>query len=187
MEIPFSGHTFRFWLLAADNWYEPGEFTITEADGGIVARANTLMYGDGSGSAPGLFEVVFTRSPNGLSWRARASHAHPIKGIKVAIGALPAGRVMVPLSGEFDLKEGEPGRCFVFPGGYYPLRHVSSTWVEPASGPLPIWAAQFVLLRARERTLCLHAREFPPRVKKLWVYRWDEALEVRLYSVSMPR
>ena len=182
MEIAFSGRTFRFWLLAADNWYEPGDFAITEEDRGIVARTNTLTYGDGSGSTSGLFEVSFARRPHGLSWRARASHAHPIKGIKVAIGALPIGPVMVPLGGEFDLNEGDPGRCFVFPGGYYPMRHVSSTRVEPASGPLPTWAAQFVLLRGGERTLYLHAREYPPRVKKLWAYRWDNALEIRLYS-----
>lgn len=181
--ITFDGYTFTFWLLTTGNVYAPAQFAITETSAGLVARTDTLTYGDGSGSTSGLLEIAFTRHTNGISWQSRASHTEPIKGIKVAINPLPLGKVMVPLGAEVDLKEGDRGRVFVYPGGYYPKRHVSSTWVEPGSGPIPIWAAQFALLRAEDdQTLYLHANEYPPRVKKLWIYRRGERQEIRLYD-----
>lgn len=182
MDITFGGYTFGFSLLTTRNRYEPVHFVTFDASGGLVARAHSFAYGDGSGATSGLLELTFAEYETGLSWQARASHVEPIKGIKVAISPLPLGTVMVPNGTELNLKEGDAGRCFVYPGGYYPLRHLSSTGVEPRSGPLPIWSAQFALLRERERTLYLHAREYPPRVKKLWVYHRGGHQEVRVYS-----
>ena len=187
MAVKFSDYTFNLWLLTTRNVYEPAQFAIIETPDGLVARAGTLTYGDGSGTAPGLLEVTFARQENGFSWQARAAHAEPIKGIKVAVTPLPLGKVMVPLNGEVDLKEGEPGRCFIYPGGYYPVRHVSSTFVEPHSGALPIWAAQFALFRNGARTVYVHAREYPPRVKKLWIYRRGEHQECRIYDEADAR
>ena len=182
MDITFDGYTFSFSLLTSRNRYEPAQYVTFEAAGGLVARAHSFSYGEGSGATSGLLDVTFARYDGGLSWQARAGHAESIKGIKVAISPLPLGTVMVPNGVELNLSEGDSGRCFVYPGGYYPLRHLSSTHVEPRSGPLPIWSAQLALLRQPEHTLYLHAREYPPRVKKLWVYHRGEHQEIRVYS-----
>jgi hypothetical protein len=181
--ISFAGYTFSFWVLTTRNAYEPGDLTVTETDDGLIAKTDALTYGDQSGSTPGLLEVTLARGVNGISWQTRAAHAELIKGIKVAIGPLPLGRLMVPLSATVDLKAGDRGRVFVYPGaGYYPKRHVSSTWVVPGAGPMPGWAAQFALLQGEEGTLYLHAQDFPPRVKKLWIYHRGEQQEIRLYD-----
>jgi len=90
--------------------------------------------------------------------------------------------VTVPLDHEFTLQEGDRGRVFVYPGGYYPLRHVSSTQVEPSAGPLPIWAVQFAMIHSQDHTLFLSAREYPPRVKKIWIYRQKDWQEIHLYT-----
>jgi hypothetical protein len=182
VELEFGEYTFTFWLLTTGNRYQPQRFSISETTDGLVARSDVLTYGDGAGSTSGLLEVTLTRHEGGLSWQVRAAHSEPIKGIRVAISPLPVGTVMVPTGVQLDLQEGEPGRCYVYPGGYYPLRHISSTGVDPRSGPRSGWAAQFVLLHDGERTLYLHTREVPPRVAKLWVYRWGDHQEFRLYS-----
>jgi hypothetical protein len=64
----------HLWLLATGNWYEPAPFAITETTDGLLACTDSLTYGDGFGSTPGLLEVTL-----------------------------------------------------FYPGGYYHLRHVSST------------------------------------------------------------
>jgi len=182
MEIEFAGYTFSFWLLTTLNRYEPEDIQITTTANGIKAHATRFSFGEGSGSTPGSWEVTFTGQPGGFSWQARAAHSELIKGIKVAIRPLPVGTVMLPIDAEFELKEGDPGRCFVYPGGYYPVRHISSTQVEPHSGPLPIWAAQFAILRTGSQDMILSAREYPPRMKKIWVYRKGASQEIQLYS-----
>jgi len=129
-----------------------------------------------------MLEVTFRGAPDNFSWTARASHAEEIKGLRVGISPLPAGKVTVPVDAEFTLKDGDPGRVFAYPGGYYPLRHVNSTHVEPAAGPLPTWAVQFAIFHGDGQHVILSAREYPPRVKKLWVYRIGEHQDVYLYS-----
>jgi hypothetical protein len=182
MEINFAGYTFRFWLLTTANRYEPEDLSISQAADGLVARAGMFSFGDGAGTTPGLLEVTFHSTAEGISWTARASHAEAIKGIRVCLSPLPVGAVTVPVDAEFTLKDGDPGRVFGYPGAYYPLRHVSSTGVEPGSGPLPTWAVQLAIFHGSGQNVILSAREYPPRVKKLWVYRKGEHQEVYLYS-----
>lgn len=183
--LTFENIIFRFWVLAPGGVYSPSQFDVTTAGDVTTARCHGLTYGNGSGTVPGEVEVVFSRTPRGLSWKVRATLAEPVKGIKVALEPLPLGSIMVPVGQTVDLQPGEPGRAFVFPGGYYPRRHVSSTGVRPGSGPLPIWAAQFALLRAADRTLYLHGEQYPPRVKKLWIYREDDHQRLHLYDEAL--
>ncbi len=182
MVISFGGYRLAFSLLTTLNCYEPADPVVSETTDGLVASTTTFSYGEGSGSTPGLFRVTLQRRERGISWQASAEHPEPIKGIMVTVGPLPAGPVMVPPSGEVDRWEDERGRCFVYPGGYYPLRHVSSTGVAPGSGPLPGWGAQFALLRGDGGYRYLHTHEYPPRVKKLWLYPHGDQLELMLYS-----
>lgn len=182
MQIRFGGYSFQFWLLTTGNRYDAAGVEVSETADGVVARANGLTFGDGTGTSPGRIEVAFERRARGVAWTARASHTEPIKGVLVAVRPLPVGRVLVPLAHDVTIGEGDPGRAFVYPMGYYPLRHYANTGVEPAAGPLPTWATQFALFRGEGRDLFLHAREYPPRVKKLWVYRRGDHQEVRLYT-----
>ena len=182
MKVSFNGYSFAFSVLTVENRYEAAGAELTPTADGLIARATALTAGEGAAAAPGLLEVRLAAGDRRLSWQARAAHSEPIKGIMASIEPLPAGTVMIPPATALTVEEGRPGRCFVYPGGYYPLRHVSATGVEPGSGPLPTWAAQFLLLRAEGRTLCLQAREYPPRVKKLWLYRRGGHLALRLYT-----
>ena len=95
--------------------------------------------------------MQFENTEKGFLWRANATHGEPIRGILASVGRLPLGSVMVPSGREFSLNEGDPGRCFVYPGGYYPLRHRSRTNVEPSPGARPTWLAQFALLNDEDR------------------------------------
>ncbi len=182
MEINFSGYTFTFYLLTTKNRYEPENYTLTHVPAGLVASSQSFSFGDGAGSKSGKIEVVFTVNEKSLTWKAYAEFDELIKGIKVAINPIPVGKVTVPLDSEFTLNEGDQGRVFVYPGGYYPLRHVSSTQVSPASGPLPCWASQFVVIHSNDHSLFISAHEFPPRVKKIWIYRKASWQEIHLYS-----
>jgi hypothetical protein len=182
MGINFSGYTFTFYVLTTVNRYEPEEYSITETPTGMIASSQAFSMGEGAGKKTGRFEVAFAVTLDGLSWKATAECDELIKGIKVAIKPIPIGKVTIPLDYEFTLKEGDLGKVFVYPGGYYPLRHVSSTQVLPPSGPLPCWAAQFALIHAEGHSLFLSAREYPPRVKKIWVYRKADWQEIHLYS-----
>jgi len=183
--ISFANIVFRFWVLTPGNVYEPSRFQITNAGNDTIARCHDLTYGDGSGGVPGELEVTFARTGRGISWKVRASTPELVKGIKVAIEPLPLGTLLVPLGHTVNLQAGEPGRAFVFPGGYYPRRHTSSTGVTPSSGPLPIWAAQFALLRAADQTLYLHGEQYPPHVKKLWIYREGDHQTLHLYDEAL--
>ena len=182
MDITFAGYTFTFWILTIKNRYEPENFQITQTEGGIVAKADSLSFGGGAGITPGLVQITFSNHPNGFSWQVDTEHTDLIKGVRVRIRPLPLGTVIIPDGGELNLKEGDPGKVFVYPGGYYPLRHLSSTGVEPYAGPLPTWAAQFAIVRTDNQSLFLSAREYPPRVKKIWVYKKGLNQEIYLYS-----
>jgi hypothetical protein len=182
MDINFSGYVFTFYLLTTVNRYEPENYSLAQIPNGLIASSQSFSFGDGAGTTAGKFEVTFTVRPEGISWKVNADHNELIKGIKVAIKPLPVGKVTVPLDHEFTLKEGDLGKVFVYPGGYYPLRHVSSTQVEPSSGPLPCWAAQFAVIHTEDHSLFISAHEYPPRVKKLWIYRKADWQEIHLYS-----
>jgi hypothetical protein len=183
--ISFENYVFRFWVLTPANVYEPSKLRISTSGKNTIASSSELTYGDGSGSVPGELKVVFSRTSRGISWSASASTPELIKGIKVAIEPLPLGTLMVPLGHSVNLQPDEPGRAFVFPGGYYPRRHTSGTGVTPASGPLPIWAAQFALLRSGDHTLYLHGEQYPPHVKKLWIYREGDHQTLHLYDEAL--
>lgn len=182
MDISAGACKLTFSLLTTKNRYEPLDLAVSETTDGLVASTTTLSYGDGWGSAPGLFRVSVRRHAQGVSWQASAEHPEPIKGIMVRIGPLPPGSAMIPPAMEVERPQDGQGRCFVYPGGYYPLRHVSATGVAPGSGPLPAWGAQFALLRGDAGFHYLHAHEYPPRVKKLWLYPQGDGLELVLYS-----
>lgn len=182
MQIEFGGYTFHFWVLTTLNRYEPAGIEQTETSTGLIARCVEFSFGEGRGRTPGSFEARFTNHPGGgLSWGVSVSHAEPIKGVRVAIDSLPGGTVLLPFA-EVDLKEDSPGRCFIYPGGYYPVRHLSSTGTQPASGPVHDWAAPLVIFSPADRSVVLSAPEFPPRVKKMWLYRRGERHTVHLYS-----
>jgi hypothetical protein len=182
MDINYSGYNFTFYLLTTKNRYKPENFTLTPVPTGLMASSQSFTFGDGAGTRSGKFEVVFKVKDNGFAWSAHAEFDELIKGIKVAIKPIPLGKVTIPLDAEFTLKEGDQGRVFVYPGGYYPLRHVSSTQVVPTSGPLPTWAAQFAIIHSEDHSLFLSAHEYPPRIKKIWVYRQPDWQEIHLYS-----
>ena len=116
--LTFENIIFRFWVLAPGGVYSPSQFDVTTAGDVTTARCHGLTYGNGSGTVPGEVEVVFCRTPRGLSWKVRAALAEPVKGIKVALEPLPLGSIMVPVGQTVDLQPGEPGRVSVFPGGY---------------------------------------------------------------------
>ncbi len=183
--ISYENYEFRFWILTTDNVYEPSRFQVQIDGKSTHFCSSDLTYGDGSGSTHGELEVVFSLTHRGFSWHASASAPELIKGIKVAIEPLPLGKLMIPLGHTVNLQPGEPGRAFVFPGGYYPKRHTSGTGVTPVAGPLPIWAAQFALLRAADQTLYLHGEQYPPHVKKLWIYRTDDHQILHLYDEAL--
>ena len=113
MSLPVDGYTFEFSLLTTGNRYEPAQFAISETSDGVLARTNTLTFGDGAGSTSGLFEVRFERHQGGFSWRSHAAHPEAIEGIRVAIEGLPLCLGMIPLGGpgaaEFSL--GPDARC----------------------------------------------------------------------------
>ncbi len=180
--ITFNDLNLKFYILTTRNIYEPGEWQIEPASNGLRACTNHLTYGDNSGSVEGIFEVTLTQTTSGFTWQARAQAPEPIKGIKAAVTPLPIGKFMVPLGTTVDLQEGDRGRVFSFPGGYYPRRHTSGSLVEPRSGPIPIWSSPFAILRTDDQTLCLQSREYPPRVKKLWIYRKGDHQELRVYD-----
>jgi hypothetical protein len=182
MYISLGGYRLCFSLLTTKNRYEPADLVVSETTGGLVASTTTFSYGDGSGSTVGLFRVILQRRDRGISWQASAEHPEPIKGIMATVGPLPLGRVMIPPSTEVDRWEDGKGRCFVYPRGYYPRRDGSTTSVEPRSGPLPDWGAQFALFQGGSGFRYLHAHEYPPRVKKLWLYPSGDSLELVLYS-----
>jgi hypothetical protein len=184
MAIPvtFDNLTLHFWILTTHNIYEPGEWQIVSTINGILARTNHLSCGDNSGSVEGMFEVEFTYTESGFTWQAHAQAQELIKGVKVAVAPLPLGKVMVPLGSTVDLQAGDRGRVFSFPGGYYPRRHTSGSQVEPRSGPIPTWSSPFAILMTSDSTLCLQSREYPPRVKKLWIYRQADHQELRVYD-----
>jgi len=181
MDITFAGYTFRFWLLTTANRYEPDDFELIETPGGLKARSNHYTFGEGSGSAAGRFEVDFEIRPGGISWTVNARHAEKIKGVRVALEPLPIGTVLVPFE-EIELKPGDPGRCFIYPGGYYPIRHISSTDTLPNSGPVRDWAAPFALFQVGDGWQAITAPEYPPRVKKMWIYRKNDFHTIHLYS-----
>jgi hypothetical protein len=182
MDLAFEGYTFTFQLLTTVNRYEPENFSFTENSLGWIACSQSFSMGDGASIKDGKFEVTFVTNHDGFSWKAKAEFNEPIKGIKVAVKPIPLGKVTVPSDYEFTLNDGDRGRVFVYPGGYYPLRHVSSTQVIPESGPLPCWAAQFALVHSKEGTFFLSSHEYPPRVKKIWFYRKWNFQEIHLYS-----
>ncbi|MCJ7551999.1 MAG: DUF6259 domain-containing protein [Anaerolineae bacterium] len=180
--VTFRDLTVHFWVMTTRDIFEPGDWQLAHTSDGLVARANRLTYGDHSGSVEGTIEVKFTHTGDGFTWQARAQAPGLIKGVKAAIAPLPLGKIMVPLGATVDLQEGDRGRVFSFPGGYYPRRHISGSRVEPRSGPIPIWSSPFAVLQTDDHTLCLQSREHPPRVKKLWIYRQADHQELRVYD-----
>jgi hypothetical protein len=182
MEITYAGYTFRFQVVTTSNRYEPDQIQHIETPTSLVARTRQYSFGDGAGSVGECeFEARFNQSHGELTWEVTARHAEPIKGVRVEIDPLPGGPVLLPFA-EVELQEGEPGRCFIYPGGYYPVRHVSSTGTQPGSGPVHDWAAPFAVFDPDGAGVILSAPEYPPRVKKIWLYRQAGRTSVHLYD-----
>lgn len=182
MDLSFAGTTFQFRLLTVSNSYEPIHFQISQTTNGLAAHTDRLAFGEGTGVTQGSFHVSFEAQPDGgIRWKASAEHAEKIKGIRVSIESLPAGTVLVPFE-EINLEENSPGRSFIYPGGYYPVRHISSTETIPTAGPVHDWAAPLAFFQDGAGWKMLSAPEYPPRVKKLWLYRTGDRQVVHLYT-----
>ena len=183
MTLSFAGYSFDFTALTTGDYYEPLDPNVTHGSGGIQATVGQLSYGAGTTVVDAHFEARFQRTSRGICWQASAMHPDPIKGIKTRISPLPLGRLLVPLGREITLDEGQ-GSCFVFPTGYYPIRHasVSATGVTPDAGPLPWWGAQFLLFEAPERILYVRGPKHPFGWKRFWACRHGNSLTLELYS-----
>jgi hypothetical protein len=183
MTLTFDGYDFDFTVLTTGNYYKPLDLEVSQRGEGIQATAGQLVYGAGTGAMDAHFEARIERTAKGICWQASAIHPEPIKGIKTRISPLPHGRLLVPLRREITLAEGQ-GCCFVFPSGYYPIRHasVSASGITPEAGPLPWWGAQFLLLEASDRTLCVRGPEHPFGWKRFWAHRDGDSLSLELYS-----
>ena len=175
--VQFGQHTITCSAITIDAAIEPVGFETELAAGKLTARSTSCVIAGTKQSYEGSIELHLEESADGVvSWQADAEMAHPIKGIKVEVSAVPGHTVYVSPGKIIRVLENKP-LLFAYP-------HATYIAGQPWTGTKVknMHAQAFVITGDKAETpLLVRSKEYPPRFKGYWLSREGDGVRLGTY------